>query len=64
MPPKLLLEQFHLDVYVLRGLPAAEAEAMRRILKSASFRSRLRRAVAAVFRRYRSLGPAVLDISR
>jgi hypothetical protein len=63
VPRRLLLEQYHLDVYVPRNLPGAEADAMRRTLKSASFRTRLRRAVEIVFRRYRSLAQATFDVS-
>jgi hypothetical protein len=62
MPRKLLLEQFHLDVYIPCGVPVAEAEAMRRILKSAGFRSRAWRAVKGVFR-YAALRKTTFDIS-
>jgi hypothetical protein len=64
MHAKLLLEQFHLDVYIPHGLPVAEVEEMRRTLKSAGFRSRLRRNVGAVFRRYAALRKTTFDISK
>ncbi|HEX4591358.1 MAG TPA: hypothetical protein VH120_15590 [Gemmataceae bacterium] len=64
MPRKLLIEQFHLNVYVPWGLRPAEADAMRRSMQKARFRSRLRRAVEAVFRRYRSLRQTTLDVTR
>jgi hypothetical protein len=64
MPGRLLLEQFHLDVYVPRGLPPAAAEAMRLTLKSVAFRGRLRRAVVAVVRRHRSLRRITIRLSR
>jgi hypothetical protein len=64
MPLKLLLEQFHLNVYVPRGLPAAEGETMRRTLKAAGYLAVLRRAVAAVFGRSAALRRATFDISK
>ena len=62
MHAKLLLEQFHLDVYIPHGLPVAEVEEMRRTLKSAGFRSRAWRAVKGVFR-YAALRKTTFDIS-
>jgi hypothetical protein len=64
VPRKLLLEQFHLDVYIPRGLPGAEVDAMRWTLKSAGFRARLRRTVEVVFRCYPAFRKATFDISK
>jgi hypothetical protein len=64
MSRKLLLEQFHLDVYVPQGLTAAEVDAMRRTLWTTGFRARLRRAAERVFRRHRSLQRATVEVSR
>jgi hypothetical protein len=64
MPGRLLLEQFHLDVYVPRGVPPAAVDAMRRTLKSVAFRGRLLRAVDAVVRQHRSLRRLTIRLSR
>jgi hypothetical protein len=63
MPRRLLFEQFHLSIYVPRTIRAADAEAVRRRLPAAAFRRRLRQAVRAVARRYRSLRPATFVLS-
>ena len=56
----LVMEEFHLTVYVPRGLPEAEYRAIRRALNSRRFRGRLGRALRAVARQYRSLGAEML----
>jgi hypothetical protein len=43
-----LVEEVHLSVYVPRGLPEAEYEAVRQTLDDARFLARLRRAVRHV----------------
>jgi hypothetical protein len=63
MPKKVLFDQFRLTIYVQSRLQATEASAMSRILTGVRFRTRLRRAVTAVFRGYRSLRPASFDVS-
>jgi hypothetical protein len=63
MPRKVLFDQFYLTIYVSPKRTAAEAAAMSRILTGQRFRTRLQRAVAAVFRHYRSLRPASFDVS-
>jgi hypothetical protein len=50
MPRRLLFDQFHLNVYVSRGLPPTATAAVRRALAGADFRLTVRRAVAAVVR--------------
>ncbi len=63
MPRKVLFDQFRLTIYVPSKLQDAEASAISRILMGVRFRTRLQRAVAGVFRRYRSLRPASFDVS-
>jgi hypothetical protein len=63
MPRRILFDQFRLTVYVPTKIQDAEAAAMTRILTGVRFRTRLRRAVATVFRRYRSLRPASSDVA-
>ena len=63
MPKRVLFDQFRLTIYVPPKLPAAEAAAISRILTGVRFRTQLRRAIAGVFRRYRSLRPASFDVS-
>ena len=64
MARRLLLEQFHLSVFVPRTIKAAAADAVRRTLTGVPFRRRLRRAVAAAARHHRALGPAAFVLSR
>jgi hypothetical protein len=51
MAPAVLLDEFHLSVFVPRGLPAVEAEAVRRTLDGRPFRAAMGRALRRVFRR-------------
>lgn len=64
MPRRVVIEEFHLTLYVPRDLPPAECRAVRRTLTGAGFRSRLRQAVEQVARRYRSLHRATAALSR
>jgi hypothetical protein len=63
MPKRILLDQFHISVYVTRRLPRSEAEAMSRTLNGTRFRTRLRRAVRAVVRRERSLQATTVTLT-
>jgi hypothetical protein len=63
MADDLLLEQFHIDVFVPRQLPVRQCDAMRRTLARKRFRARLLRAIRTLFRKYRSLRDARLDVS-
>ena len=63
MPKRILLDQFHLSVYVPRRLAPGESEAMSRTLNGVRFRTRLRRAVPAVIRRERSLRSATFTLT-
>jgi hypothetical protein len=63
MSRDLLIEELHISVYVPRGLPEAEYEAIRQTLDDARFQARLRRAVRHVVRQYPSLRQAWLRLS-
>jgi hypothetical protein len=63
MPKRILFDEFRLTIYVPRKLDNAEAAVMSRVLTGDRFRMRLRRAIAAVFRRYRTFRPASFDVS-
>jgi hypothetical protein len=63
VPKKLLLDQFHLNVYIPHRLSSADAEAMSRHLNSRRFRARMRRAVESLFRHERTLRRACLDLT-
>jgi hypothetical protein len=60
----VLIEEFHLSLYVPRGLPVAAARVVRRTLASARFRARLAAAVRVVVRRHPSLAPVTLTLTR
>jgi hypothetical protein len=64
MATAILMDQFHLTVFVPRGLRAAGYDAIRRTLDGAGFRTRPGRAVRGVFRRYPSLTKAKIRITR
>jgi hypothetical protein len=64
MPKLIVMDEFHITVYVSCGLPEAEGRAVRRTLDGMSFRRRLRRAVKDVFGGYRSLASATVRLSR
>lgn len=60
----LLIEQFHLSVFVPRGLGDAAAAAICRTLGGAGFRAALRRAIQDVFRRYPALRHVRVTLTR
>ena len=64
MPKAIVMDEFHITVYVSRGLPEAESRAIRRTLDRANLRGRLRRAAQEVFGGYRSLASATVRLSR
>ena len=64
MTKSVLIDQFHLTVFVAAGLRAKEAAAVRRTLDGAGFRARLGRAVRGVFRQYPPLRKARITITR
>jgi hypothetical protein len=64
MPKDIVIDEFHVTVFVTPGPVSSESAAIRRCLRSAPFRSRLKRAIQAVFRRYRPLQKTRLTVSR
>ena len=58
------IDEFHLTVFVPRGLRAAASRAVRRTLDDARFQGRLRRAIRDVFGRYPSLSQARFTLAR
>jgi hypothetical protein len=64
MAKTILMEEFHVAVQVPANLPKKQYASMRRTLKSNRFQTRLRAAVANVFRRHPSLTPVKFSLSR
>jgi hypothetical protein len=64
MTRAMLIEEFHLTVYVPEGLRPAEYAAIRRTLDSARFRARLSKAARDVFAKYASLGSLRVTFTR
>ena len=60
----LVIEEFHLTVFVSRDLPDPEADAVRQGLADPAFEARLRRAVRRLFRREPALSKAKVRLSR
>ena len=52
MAKALLMDEFHLTVYALRGLAPLDYDAIRQALDASRFKTALRRAVRAIFRRH------------
>jgi hypothetical protein len=55
MAKAIPMEEFHVSIFVRRGLPETELTAIYRTLNRASFRVELRRAVGKVIRRHPAL---------
>jgi hypothetical protein len=64
MAEEVLIEEFHLGVYVPRELPDEEVEAVRQTLDEASFRVRLLGAIGEVVRLHPALGRTSVRLSR
>ena len=64
MARRVLLDEFHVTVYVPAGLPDVETDAIKQALDDAAFRLQLRRAVSAIFRRHAALAKAKVRLSR
>jgi hypothetical protein len=60
----LLMEEFHLTVYVPEGLRQVEFAAIRRKLDSAQFRIQLGKCARKVIRRYRVLSKTRVSLTR
>ncbi len=63
MAKSILIEEFHVSVYVPVGLSKSTYASMRRTLNSTRFQSRLRNAVLKVFRRHPPLKATKFTIS-
>ena len=64
MAKRLLMEEYHLTVFVPRGLREPQYRAIRRALDSRRFRTELGRAVRQAFRRYAALQQVRIQLSR
>lgn len=64
MPAKhVVLDEFHLKVFVPTALPKEQADAMTRVLLTSAFQKRLQRSVAAACRRHKTLSKAVVRVT-
>jgi hypothetical protein len=60
---RVTLDVFHVEVRVPVGVPQGTADAMSRVLRSAAFRRRLRRAAVRAVRRHPELAPATVRVT-
>ena len=58
MRRRLLMDQFHVSIWVPPGLPASTYRSLRRTLDKSRFQAALHRAVREVVRRYPTLRQA------
>ncbi len=63
MAKTILMEEFHVAVLVPANLPKTQYASMRRTLTSTRFQTRLRAAIANVFRRHPSLTRVKFSLS-
>jgi hypothetical protein len=64
MPRRIVMEEFHVTVYVPPGLPDAEYDAIQQTLNDPNFETRLLRAIRRVFRGEAALSKATVRLSR
>src|SRR5437899_841959 len=64
MPRKLLIEEYHLSLFIPRHLSVTAVARARRTLRSPSFERRLRQAVTAAASEFTALNPLTVKISR
>ena len=64
MANSILIDEFHLTVFVPHGLRSAACRAVRRTLADARFQAKLRRAIREIFGRYPSLAKARFTLTR
>ena len=64
MAKAVMIEQFHVSVFVPAELPPATVDAIRQALDGRRFRVRLRRTVEAMFGRDPALTPTQVTVSR
>lgn len=55
MARSVMFDQYHLSIFVRRGLPEQDYRAIRRVLKSTRFVIEMRRGVQAVINKYPAL---------
>ena len=63
MSKAIMMDEFHVGLFVPQGLRAAEYAAIRRTLNGVRFRAQLRRAVRDVCRRYPSLHKVKITVT-
>ena len=64
MAKQMVMEEFHLTVFVPRGLQAQKYDAMRQMLDDPHFQKGLGRAIRRFVRQYSSLSRAKVKVSR
>ena len=64
MGKSILIEEFHVSVFVPRNLPDAACVRIRRTLNGRRFGTRLRRAIQGVVRRYPVLDKVSITITQ
>ena len=64
MKRSLLIEEFHVSMFLPRRLSAKEGIAIRRTLKSSSFRRRLHESLQGAADRFTPLNAVTIKISR
>jgi hypothetical protein len=61
---RILFDEFHLGVFVPRGLGDAEVDAIRQVLNDPAFQAHLRRLIRDMIRQYPTLSPVRVRLSR
>jgi len=64
MPKTILINEFHVSLYVPRGLPDRECDAILRDLDGARFRAQLQRAARNLIRQYPALNRVTVRVSQ
>ena len=64
MARRLLMEEFHVSLFVPSKLPEREVAAVRRALDSTRLHAEMRQAIGGVFRSYRALSKVQITLSR
>lgn len=64
MPPTVVLDEVHLTFRIPAALPERAVRAIRRVLNSKGFTAAFRRAVIEMLKKYATLKPLTLEVSR
>ena len=64
VPKAILIDEFHLTVYVPRALPEPEYDRIRQILDTSRFQRQLREAIREVVRQHPALGRVRVTVTR